>query len=84
VVFYVDLIFSLSAKTDLSGGFYVKLVDDTYLEIDIFGGAITKSLLCVFHFYSSSRPGTGLVDYLRVALLTRLSIAMALLASRFR
>ncbi|KAK9783547.1 hypothetical protein SCAR479_00106 [Seiridium cardinale] len=43
VVFYVDLVFSLSAEIDLTGGFYVKLADDAYLETDIFGGDITDS-----------------------------------------
>lgn len=45
VVFYVDLVFGLSAEIDLTGGFYVKLADDAYLETDIFGGDITDSFL---------------------------------------
>ncbi|KAI0127617.1 hypothetical protein BJ170DRAFT_380871 [Xylariales sp. AK1849] len=43
VVFYVDLVFSLTEEIDLTGGFYVKLADDAYLEADIFGGDITDS-----------------------------------------
>jgi hypothetical protein len=45
VVFYVDLIFGLSEEIDLTGGFYVKLQNDAYLEADIFGGDITDSFL---------------------------------------
>lgn len=45
VVFYVDLIFSLTEEIDLEGGFYVKLADGSYLEASVFGGDITKSLL---------------------------------------
>lgn len=45
VVFYVDLVFSLSAEIELTGGFHVKLADDAYLETDIFGGDITDSFL---------------------------------------
>ncbi|KAI1861000.1 hypothetical protein JX265_009619, partial [Neoarthrinium moseri] len=43
VVFFVDLVFSLSEQIDLTGGFYVRLADDAYLEADIFGGDITDS-----------------------------------------
>ncbi|KAK3692661.1 hypothetical protein B0T22DRAFT_21626 [Podospora appendiculata] len=45
LVFYVDLVFSLTAKIDLEGGFYVKLADDAFLEASIFGGDITDSFL---------------------------------------
>ncbi len=45
VVFYVDLVFSLSDEIDLEGGFYVKLADDAYLEASVFGGEITDHFL---------------------------------------
>jgi len=45
VVFYVDLVFSLTEEIDLEGGFYVKLADDAYLEASVFGGDITKHFL---------------------------------------
>lgn len=45
LVFYVDLVFSLSATIDLEGGFYVKLEDDAYLETDVFTGDITDHFL---------------------------------------
>ncbi|ORY70069.1 uncharacterized protein BCR38DRAFT_405721 [Pseudomassariella vexata] len=43
VVFFVDLVFSLTEEIDLTGGFYVKLADGAFLEADIFGGDITNS-----------------------------------------
>ncbi len=45
VVFYVDLVFSLTEEIELEGGFYVKLADDAFLEASVFGGAITDSFL---------------------------------------
>lgn len=45
IVFYVDLVFSLTEEIDLTGGFYVKLADDAYLEASVFGGVITKTFL---------------------------------------
>jgi len=45
VVFYVDLVFSLTDQIDLEGGFYVKLADDAYLEASVFGGDITDHFL---------------------------------------
>lgn len=45
VVFFVDLVFGLTDEIDLTGGFYVKLADDAYLEADIFGGDIVDSFL---------------------------------------
>ncbi|KAB5557876.1 hypothetical protein GE09DRAFT_1221023 [Coniochaeta sp. 2T2.1] len=56
VVFYADLVFSLTEQIDLEGGFYVKLTDSAYLEASIFGGEITD------HFFdglsSKSLPVT--------------------------
>ncbi|KAH8910316.1 hypothetical protein BR93DRAFT_957275 [Coniochaeta sp. PMI_546] len=56
VVFYVDLVFSLTEQIDLQGGFYVKLADSAYLEASVFGGDITD------HFFdglsSKSLPVT--------------------------
>ncbi|KAK3375381.1 hypothetical protein B0H63DRAFT_277765 [Podospora didyma] len=43
VVFYVDLVFSLSSAIDLEGGFYVKVADGAFMEASIFGGEITES-----------------------------------------
>ncbi|KAK3313870.1 hypothetical protein B0H66DRAFT_365656 [Apodospora peruviana] len=43
LVFYVDLVFSLSSEIDLEGGFYVKVADGAFLEASVFGGDITKS-----------------------------------------
>jgi hypothetical protein len=45
VVFYLDLVFSLTDEIDLEGGFYVKLAEGAYLEASLFGGAITDSFL---------------------------------------
>lgn len=45
VVFYVDLVFSLTDQIDLEGGFYVKLNDSAYLEASVFGGEITDYFL---------------------------------------
>jgi hypothetical protein len=45
LVFYLDLVFSLSAAIDLTGGFYVKLADGSFLETKIFDGEITDHLL---------------------------------------
>lgn len=45
VVFFVDLVFSLTEAIDLTGGFHVKLANDAYLEADIFGGDIADSFL---------------------------------------
>ncbi|KAI1128050.1 hypothetical protein F5Y10DRAFT_181847 [Nemania abortiva] len=43
VVFFVDLVFSLSEAIDLTGGFSVSVPDDAYLEADIFKGDIDDS-----------------------------------------
>ncbi|KAI0402731.1 hypothetical protein F4802DRAFT_617441 [Xylaria palmicola] len=43
VVFFVDLVFSLSEAIDLSAGFQVTVPDDAYLEADIFKGDIDDS-----------------------------------------
>ncbi|KAK6850290.1 hypothetical protein PG995_014123 [Apiospora arundinis] len=40
VVFFVDLVFTLDAHIDMSGGFYVKLADDAFLQADIFKGDV--------------------------------------------
>lgn len=45
VVFYLDLVFSLTDQLDLEGGFYVQLPDNAYLEASVFGGEITDSFL---------------------------------------
>jgi hypothetical protein len=45
LVFYLDLVFSLSAEIDLSGGFYVKLADDAFLETGVFDGKIVDHFL---------------------------------------
>ncbi|KAJ9154994.1 hypothetical protein NKR23_g2213 [Pleurostoma richardsiae] len=44
VVFYVDLVFTLTAEVDLEAGFYVQLADGSYLEASLFGGDITDQL----------------------------------------
>ncbi|KAI0527880.1 hypothetical protein F5B22DRAFT_8836 [Xylaria bambusicola] len=43
VVFFVDLVFSISEAIDLTAGFQVSVPDDAYLEADIFGGDIDDS-----------------------------------------
>ncbi|KAI0105531.1 hypothetical protein GGR51DRAFT_192594 [Nemania sp. FL0031] len=43
VVFFVDLVFSLSEAIDLTGGFSVSVPDDAYLEASIFKGDIDDS-----------------------------------------
>ncbi|KAK5631762.1 hypothetical protein RRF57_007476 [Xylaria bambusicola] len=43
VVFFVDLVFSLSEAIDLTAGFQVSVPDNAYLEADIFGGDIDDS-----------------------------------------
>ena len=45
VVFSVDLVFSLSSEIDLSGGFYVKVADDAYLEAGVFSGKLENTFL---------------------------------------
>ena len=45
VVFFVDLVFSLSATIDMSGGFYIKIADDAFLQADIFGGNVSDYFL---------------------------------------
>ncbi|KAK7991128.1 hypothetical protein PG990_015408 [Apiospora arundinis] len=37
---FVDLVFTLDAHIDMSGGFYVKLADDAFLQADIFKGDV--------------------------------------------
>ncbi|KAK7917966.1 hypothetical protein PG985_009840 [Apiospora marii] len=41
VVFFVDLVFSLNAHIDMSGGFYVKLADEAFLQASIFKGDVS-------------------------------------------
>jgi hypothetical protein len=45
VVFYVDLVFSMTEHLDLEGGFWVKLDDSAYLEASVFHGAIVDHFL---------------------------------------
>jgi hypothetical protein len=45
LVFHLDLVFSLSAKVDLTAGFYVKVAEGSYLETDVFTGDISDHLL---------------------------------------
>ena len=45
VVFFVDLVFGVTAELDMTGGFQVKLADDAFLEADIFGGDIKDAFL---------------------------------------
>ncbi|KAI1735558.1 hypothetical protein F4680DRAFT_469923 [Xylaria scruposa] len=45
VVFFVDLVFSLSGAIDLTAGFQVSVPNDAYLEADIFKGDIDDSAL---------------------------------------
>jgi hypothetical protein len=45
VVFFVDLVFSLSEKIDLTAGFQVSVPDDAFIEADIFKGDINDSAL---------------------------------------
>jgi hypothetical protein len=42
VVFYVDLVFSLTAEVDFSAGFYITMDDGAYLEANIFGDDISS------------------------------------------
>ncbi|EFX05274.1 hypothetical protein CMQ_3343 [Grosmannia clavigera kw1407] len=44
LVFYVDLVLSLSAEVELEGGFFVQVGNDSYLEADIRKGTIVDSL----------------------------------------
>lgn len=43
--FYLDLVFSLSAAIDFTGGFYVNVADGAYLEADLFEGKIVDHFL---------------------------------------
>ncbi|KAJ3563889.1 hypothetical protein NPX13_g8043 [Xylaria arbuscula] len=43
VVFFVDLVFSISEAVDLTAGFQVSVPDGAFLEADIFGGDIDDS-----------------------------------------
>ena len=45
LVFYVDLVFSLTDVIDLEAGFTARLADDAYVEASIFGGDITDHSL---------------------------------------
>ena len=47
LVFHLDLVFSLSAAIDLTGGFYVKVADDAFLETSVFDGKIVDHFLLV-------------------------------------
>lgn len=53
VVFFVDLVFSVSDAIDLTAGFMVAVPDDAYLEADILEGDIGDSTLLVFPRTSS-------------------------------
>lgn len=44
LVFYVDLVFALTAEIDLEGGFYVQVEEGSFLETSILGGDVTDSL----------------------------------------
>ncbi|KAH8668302.1 hypothetical protein BX600DRAFT_253100 [Xylariales sp. PMI_506] len=44
VLFYVDLVFSLLERIDMTGGFYVSIPNGSYLVASIFGGDITNIL----------------------------------------
>ncbi|KAI1169974.1 hypothetical protein F4777DRAFT_570988 [Nemania sp. FL0916] len=43
VVFFVDLVFSLSEAIDLTAGFEVAVPDDAFLEVDLFEGDVDDS-----------------------------------------
>lgn len=45
LVFYLDLVFSISAEIDLTGGFYVKIAEGSFLETNVFDGKIVDHLL---------------------------------------
>lgn len=45
IIFSVDLVFVLSDSMDIQGGFYTKLADDAFFQIEIFDGDITDHLL---------------------------------------
>jgi hypothetical protein len=45
LVFYLDLVFSLTSAVDLKGGFYVNIEDDAFLETDAFTGDIVDHFL---------------------------------------
>jgi len=45
LVFYIDLVFTISASIDLTGGFYVKVAEDSFLETNVFNGKITDHFL---------------------------------------
>jgi hypothetical protein len=40
IVFYLDLVLSVTAELDLAAGFYVTLEDGSYIEVDFFSGDI--------------------------------------------
>lgn len=40
VVFIIDLVFSLEEQLDVSGGFWVKLPDEAFIEAGVFSGDI--------------------------------------------
>lgn len=45
IIFSVDLAFTVSSAMDLEGGFYMKLAEDAFFEVDILDGDIMKNML---------------------------------------
>lgn len=45
IIFSVDLVFVLSDTMDIQGGFYTKLADDAFFQIEMLDGDITEHLL---------------------------------------
>ena len=45
LVFHLDLVFSLAAEVDLTGGFYVKVAPGSFLETDVSSGDIVDHVL---------------------------------------
>lgn len=45
LVFHLDLVFSLAAEVDLTGGFYVKVAPGSFLETDVFSGDVVDHVL---------------------------------------
>jgi hypothetical protein len=45
LVFIVDLVFTVEAEVDMSGGFWVKLPDAAFFDLDLFSGELEESNL---------------------------------------
>jgi hypothetical protein len=45
IVFSVDLVFSFSAEIDVTGGLWVRIPDDAYIQAGLFEGDIQNTVL---------------------------------------